>query len=351
RTSAATGFGATMAVVDHGDEHGTLLASEPEATGLVIAGAVTGAQLAPLIDNGSLIGVSTVLPEDLGTPSAGTFAQRIARIHDIDNDGHEDFCVGSPGLVINGSAVGAFVVSGRTLRFGGLTVAPPAGNPSFGTEVADVGDVDGDGRADLAFGAPDDGARGRVFLRLSTAPGALRTIEPPSGLVSVNARFGWSVAGIGDIDGDGRNEILIGAPMDSVTNTSVAGCVDPKFNPRTGTGDCAGSVFLVASRRLADGVAAPCFSVNRSTAMRLGASLRALGPSLIPAEAPDFQRIAIGAPGLGVDDPATTGDDAIGQVMVATITWDDATQSCEGTADILRLNNSTADLLGETMAR
>ena len=57
----------------------------------------------------------------------------------------------------------------------------PADSASFGSVVTSLGDVDGDGENDIAFGAPEDAPKGRVFLWLSRRPGLLELL-PPSGV-------------------------------------------------------------------------------------------------------------------------------------------------------------------------
>ena len=84
-----------------------------------------------------------------------------------------------------------------------------------GSGVASAGDVDGDGLDDVLVGAPIwDGGTGRVYLLF----GSTLTSGPPSGLGEADAvlmgephsHIGATVAGAGDIDGDGLDDILVG---------------------------------------------------------------------------------------------------------------------------------------------
>ncbi|MCI0588959.1 MAG: FG-GAP-like repeat-containing protein, partial [Planctomycetes bacterium] len=81
----------------------------------------------------------------------------------------------------------------------------------FGLRMDAVGDVNGDGRSDLIVGAPVDanpsglGGNGTVFM-LSGLNGS--TLWTSQGVVSSGA-LGWSVAGVGDVTGDGVSDVSI----------------------------------------------------------------------------------------------------------------------------------------------
>jgi VCBS repeat-containing protein len=99
---------------------------------------------------------------------------------------------------------------------------------AYGFSVAGLGDVNGDGYADVGVGAPavanvingtgSIASVGAVFVYFGSANG-LPTIPSaklqPTTLVA-GSLFGFSLAG-GDITGDGRNDIIVGAPLDRVT--------------------------------------------------------------------------------------------------------------------------------------
>ena len=95
----------------------------------------------------------------------------------------------------------------------------PQAGAEFGSSMAFVGDINGDGVPDLLVGAPkqDVGGnidQGQAYL-LSGATGALlRTLDNP--FPQPGAKFGAAVASAGDFDNDGKNDLLIGAPEQDV---------------------------------------------------------------------------------------------------------------------------------------
>jgi hypothetical protein len=91
----------------------------------------------------------------------------------------------------------------------------------FGSAVSGAGDVDADGFGDFVIGAPEaDDAAGAVYLVFggpaSRPFGVELEAEAGAGYVRISGRagdrFGISVAGVGDVNGDERADVLIGAP-------------------------------------------------------------------------------------------------------------------------------------------
>ena len=166
------------------------------------------------IYSGATGGVVLTVPTPAG---AQAFGDALASLGDVDGDTVGDFAVGASnsdtaGLSNNGAV---FVISG----FDGSVIQTLDGDASnilTGRSVANAGDVDGDGINDVVAGAiwSEPGGifrAGSAFL-WSTATGTL--LHRYDG-TQVEQEFGTSVAGMGDVDGDGFPDVAVGAPADA----------------------------------------------------------------------------------------------------------------------------------------
>lgn len=142
-------------------------------------------------------------------PSGATserFGRSLSSAGDVDGDGLADVIIGAPG------ASRAYVYRGEPSRPVTATPIVLEGPPGsrFGTSVACAGDVNGDGLSDVVVGAP---LADRAYVYLGDeATGLVATPIELSAPGAVAADLGWSVAGAGDVDGDGFGDVVVGAP-------------------------------------------------------------------------------------------------------------------------------------------
>ena len=95
----------------------------------------------------------------------------------------------------------------------------PQAGANFGAAIAEVGDVNGDGIPDLLVGAPlqdVDGRtdQGQAFVISGDDGTLLFTLDNPT--PQAGAQFGSALARTGDIDRDGKLDFLVGAPGQDV---------------------------------------------------------------------------------------------------------------------------------------
>src|SRR5262245_819042 len=158
-----------------------------------------------------------------GESGGDFFGWSISRAGDVNHDGKMDLLIGAPtndarfgfaGRVY--LFLGPFTESLSTLDADGVFDAEAFGD-NLGVAVSSVGDVNGDGFADFAMGArSQDGAgsqAGRVYLFHGPIHGAHNAGEADASISGVKfEELGWSLAGGADLNGDGRPDLVIGAP-------------------------------------------------------------------------------------------------------------------------------------------
>ncbi|MDY6839834.1 MAG: integrin alpha [Thermodesulfobacteriota bacterium] len=167
--------------------------------------------------------------DDPNPQSVALFGHSLAGIGDVDGDLLPDIAVGA--LYQD---VGGYIRQGQAFVFSGadgsvlLTLDDP--NPQsvalFGHSLAGIGDVDGDLLPDIVVGAygqdvVGNSNQGQAFVFSGADGSVLLTLDDPNPQSS--ALFGFSLAGIGDVDGDLVPDIALGAPHQNAAGNSNQG--------------------------------------------------------------------------------------------------------------------------------
>ncbi len=204
------------------------------------------------------IGSSTTESDAIvfNTPEGSAGGTSVAFVGDVDGDTDGDFAIGAPNALNGGGKV--YLVGGRLPIYfsspvylptmttqvvtieGDLTIDSQAvGN--LGAAVAGLGDVDGDGYADVALGLPTAPNTFSTTLRLESgrvyiyfgdpialgqngqiSSVSLSTVSTFVYGVTAYDQLGKSVHAVGDVDGDGYDDFLAGAPEANDDSTQAS---------------------------------------------------------------------------------------------------------------------------------
>jgi hypothetical protein len=300
--SGTTAVGTAIAFV--GDVFGqdpTTLLAVPELDGLEEiavgeSGANTVRVFGPLTETASW----TVSSDDyrISSTTVEQFGAALATL-DYDGDGDLELAVGAPNNVKGGS-VYVFPMSGKigsayASSAASYQIDGMAASDNTGATLANAGDTDGDGRDDLLIGASgnDRGGSnaGAVWLVVGGSSG---TLDPDTATMFVGEVASdqlSAAAGAGDVDGDGYDDVLLASPTNSNT-ASGAGAVYLWRGPfHDDRYEVGGASLRILGHDASDAV---------------GSAVAGVGD----LDADGHADIAIGASGW--DDPSTTNAGAVG---------------------------------------
>ncbi len=194
----------------------------------------------------------------LGAAAGDNSGYSVSAAGDVNGDGIADVVIGATGADPNGNSSGAvYVIFGRangsapTLDLAalsesdGFAIVGSAEGDIAGNSVRAAGDINGDGRDDLIVGAMGADANGLgsgaayVIFGQESFPRvlALSTLDGTNGFRLVGAATqdsaGYSVSRAGDVNGDGIDDLIVGAPQ-AAAGGSLAGAAYVVFGSKFG---------------------------------------------------------------------------------------------------------------------
>ena len=219
-----SGFATALAGIGrlNADARDELLIGQPGRT------VATAAQAGLAWVRGGGWGTELVQIQYAGAAAGARLGSAVAGAGDVNGDGTRDFLAGAPGanrvLLVYGRA---FVPGTVTLGDRVLSVWWASAADRYGAALGGGGDLNGDGLADFAIGAPGSQPligqvdAGRVEVRFGFRDadrngipdsGFEQTVTLQEPITAAGARFGHQVCMPGDMDGDGLSELAVAVP-------------------------------------------------------------------------------------------------------------------------------------------
>lgn len=191
---------------------------------LVGAHLINGTDGAVYIYYGSASGITGTTPLDadhtISPVLTGTqFGQVLDGLGDVNGDGYADIAIRyvDEVLIFHGSAAG---ITATDTDGADTVISASNTGGTFGADISAAGDVNGDGYSDIIIGANfytnGEHQEGGAFLYYGSADGIVALSDADADIFEsnfANAQFGRNAEGAGDVNGDGFDDIIIGASV------------------------------------------------------------------------------------------------------------------------------------------
>jgi hypothetical protein len=161
-----------------------------------------------------------------GASSSDLFGSSVAGGQDVNGDGHPDLLVGASNADVSTISPGRVY-----LYFGGplanatadLVLTGEGASDNFGIKVTFAGDIDGDGHADMLVGSNGNDAGGTSAGRAYLFHGGPSADDTPDAVWTglAGETLGQAIGAAGDVNGDGFDDLLLGAPANDFPATDA----------------------------------------------------------------------------------------------------------------------------------
>ena len=192
---------------------------------------------------GSVTGLNPVAFWTFDSSTTGAaFGSKVAFIGDTHNDGYDDWAiVASDELVGSGSVVGRihlFDGGSQAPTSSSLTLAGTGTNLQYGWAIESLGDIEGDGYDDFAVssagGLLDLTGYGKVEIHSGSSTGHSTTPSAVWTRTLQGTLLGYSIESLGDVNGDGYNDLGIGEPYVDTAGPGSNGAIHVSFGGLNG---------------------------------------------------------------------------------------------------------------------
>jgi hypothetical protein len=196
------------------------LSEEGQEYALVLAVNTTGAEypitIDPIVVNGTPLNANATVESNQANAAMGI---SVSSAGDVNGDGYSDVIVGASAYDNGHLNEGvAFIYHSSAMGLNTTATAmveSDQDNSDFGFSLAGAGDVNGDGYSDVIVGAfrysNGQSEEGAAFVYHGSAGGIITIAVIMLESNQATSNFGFSVAGAGDVNGDGYSDVLIGA--------------------------------------------------------------------------------------------------------------------------------------------
>ena len=186
-------------------------------------GGLTYVVFGPLSGDRSLSEVEV----DLSSETTGeVLGSVVGALGDQDGDGWQEVLAGAPGTLFVSGAPGAVRVVARGGHGEEVTITGAGEEDRFGAVALSLGDLDGDGIDELGVGAPADDSAGTNAGRfyIFSGPVTADALAADAGCILSGERggaLGKAALATGDLDGDGSPDLVVGSPESDTTDTAA----------------------------------------------------------------------------------------------------------------------------------
>jgi NAD(P)-dependent dehydrogenase (short-subunit alcohol dehydrogenase family) len=153
-----------------------------------------------------------------GVTETGAAGAALASGGDVNGDGRADLLVGAPGMEDGTAYLLEGLAAGPLDEVAVASLVAVRSFDDAGAGVAILGDIDADGFADIGVGAPQVGtASGAVYVVFGPVRGEFGLTDADIVITTAydEDELGRVFTGVGDLDGDGRDDFALGSPLHS----------------------------------------------------------------------------------------------------------------------------------------